>query len=100
SYTCPVCWGCKLDPTLISALVERWTPETHTFQLPCSECTITLKDVQLQLGLLMDGLVSMGSMVVGDWSSIFEQLLSKVPDKFSDSRIEMKWLQENFQYHH
>ncbi|MBA0676878.1 hypothetical protein Goari_018325, partial [Gossypium aridum] len=31
----------------------------------------------------MDGLVSMGSMVVGDWSGIFEQLLSKVPDKFS-----------------
>ncbi|KAG8474934.1 hypothetical protein CXB51_031654 [Gossypium anomalum] len=42
-------------------------------------CTITLEDVQLQLGLSMDGLVVMGSVVVGDWSSICEQLLGKMP---------------------
>ncbi|MBA0862409.1 hypothetical protein Goshw_008065 [Gossypium schwendimanii] len=43
--------GCKLDPKLISTFVERWRHETHTFYLPCRECTITLEDVQLQLGL-------------------------------------------------
>ncbi|KAH1031128.1 hypothetical protein J1N35_043302 [Gossypium stocksii] len=41
--------GCKLDPILVSALVERQRPETHTFHLPYGECIITLKDVQLQL---------------------------------------------------
>ncbi|MBA0867265.1 hypothetical protein Goshw_028825, partial [Gossypium schwendimanii] len=49
--------GCKLDPKLISAFIERLKPETHTFHLPCGECTITLEDVQLQLGLPMDGSV-------------------------------------------
>ncbi|MBA0624653.1 hypothetical protein Godav_009969 [Gossypium davidsonii] len=43
--------GYKLDPKLISAFVERWIPEMHTFHLPCRDCTISLEDVQLQLGL-------------------------------------------------
>ncbi|MFQ6624370.1 hypothetical protein Gotur_004307, partial [Gossypium turneri] len=37
------------------ALVERWRPETHTFHLSCGECTVTLEDVALQLGLPIDG---------------------------------------------
>ncbi|MFQ6666417.1 hypothetical protein Gotur_032768, partial [Gossypium turneri] len=47
--------GCKLEPKLINALIERWRSETHTFHLPCGECTITLEDVHLQLGLPVDG---------------------------------------------
>ncbi|MBA0618730.1 hypothetical protein Godav_028030 [Gossypium davidsonii] len=43
-----------MDPKLISAFIERWRPETYTFHLLCRECTITLEDVQLQLGLLVD----------------------------------------------
>ncbi|MBA0850697.1 hypothetical protein Goshw_004605, partial [Gossypium schwendimanii] len=37
--------GCKLDSKLINVYIERWRPETHTFYLPCGECTITLDDV-------------------------------------------------------
>ncbi|MBA0617833.1 hypothetical protein Godav_027251, partial [Gossypium davidsonii] len=89
--------GCKLDPTLISVLVERWRLETHTFHLPCDECTIILKDIQLQLVLLVDESVITGSMVVGDWSGICEQLLDNVSENFYGGRIEMRWLQDNFQ---
>ncbi|MBA0660125.1 hypothetical protein Goklo_012177 [Gossypium klotzschianum] len=45
---------CKLDLKLISAFIKRWRPKTHTFHLLCGECTITLEDVQLQLGLPVD----------------------------------------------
>ncbi|MFQ6624897.1 hypothetical protein Gotur_003849 [Gossypium turneri] len=36
---------------LLSALEERWRPETHTFHFSCGECTVTLEDVAMQLGL-------------------------------------------------
>ena len=46
-----------LFPDLISALVERWRPECHTFHFPCRECTVMLEDVALHLGLPINGLV-------------------------------------------
>ncbi|CAI0559183.1 unnamed protein product, partial [Linum tenue] len=46
----------KLDGALITALVERWRRETSTFHLFIGECTITLQDVELLLGLKIEGL--------------------------------------------
>ncbi|MBA0682125.1 hypothetical protein Goari_023867 [Gossypium aridum] len=74
--------GTKLDPPLISALVERWRPVTHTFHLPCSECTITLKDISLQLGLPVNGEVITGPMASVYWSATCNQLIGKVLNKF------------------
>ncbi|KAK5840565.1 hypothetical protein PVK06_009467 [Gossypium arboreum] len=88
--------GCKLDPKLISAFVERWRPETHTFHFPCGECIISLEDVQLQLGLLVDGSVLIGSSQSADWGAICYDLLGAISDIIYRGRIDMGWLRETF----
>ncbi|KAH1038494.1 hypothetical protein J1N35_040237 [Gossypium stocksii] len=59
--------GTKLGLALINALVETWKLETHTFHLPCDECTITLEDVALQLELPIDGPVVMEAVGVRNY---------------------------------
>lgn len=44
-----------LDPSLLTALVDRWRPETHTFHLRCGELTPTLKDVSFITALPISG---------------------------------------------
>ncbi|KAG8491684.1 hypothetical protein CXB51_014940 [Gossypium anomalum] len=72
---------------LISTLVKRWRPETHTFHLPCGECTVTLEDVALHFGLPMTGMPSRALLGAspGDADSTFSEL------KFT-------WLKANFQH--
>ncbi|KAL4315141.1 hypothetical protein AHAS_Ahas15G0155400 [Arachis hypogaea] len=43
------------DKCLISAFIERWRPETHTFHLPWGEASITLEDVAYHTGLRTTG---------------------------------------------
>jgi hypothetical protein len=39
----------------VTAMVDRWRPQTHSFHLPCGEMTVTLEDVAMILGLLIRG---------------------------------------------
>ncbi|MBA0561088.1 hypothetical protein Golob_017941 [Gossypium lobatum] len=88
--------GCKLDQTLVSVLVERWRLEMHTFHLSCNECTMTLKDMQLQIGLLVDGSVVTGSVHAVNWRGVYAEPLGRVLEMIFKGRIEMGWLRRNF----
>nr|KYP61403.1 Serine/threonine protein phosphatase 7 long form isogeny [Cajanus cajan]KYP61414.1 Serine/threonine protein phosphatase 7 long form isogeny [Cajanus cajan] len=53
----------KVDHPLVTTLVERWRPKTHTSHFPTGECTITLEDVAFQLELRVDGLPVIGPIM-------------------------------------
>ncbi|KAK1650242.1 hypothetical protein QYE76_068047 [Lolium multiflorum] len=44
-----------MNATALTALVDRWRPEKHTFHLRAGEMTPTLQDVSMILGLPIQG---------------------------------------------
>ena len=44
-----------MDHSLLTCLVDRWRPETHTFHFRWGEMAPTLQDVSYLLGLLLAG---------------------------------------------
>ena len=52
----------EIDHNLITAFVERWRPETHTFHLPHGETMITLQDVEVILGIPINGEAIVGTL--------------------------------------
>ena len=46
----------EVDHALITALVKWWRPEMHMFHLPHGEMGITKQDIEVMLGILVDGL--------------------------------------------
>ncbi|KAG8475568.1 hypothetical protein CXB51_032380 [Gossypium anomalum] len=88
----------NLRYNLISALVARWRPETHTFHLPCGECTITLEDVALQLGLPIDGNAVTGVSLISRPAHLCYDLLGHSPSEGKFATLRFSWLKANFEH--
>lgn len=65
-----------IDHALITALVERWRQETHTFHLLVGETTVALQDVAVLLGLRIDGHPII-SPVIPDVRAMCQELLGE-----------------------
>ncbi|QHO39448.1 uncharacterized protein DS421_4g129230 [Arachis hypogaea] len=83
-------WDYEL--ALVSTLIVRWRPKSHTLYVPCEEMTITLHDEEYQLGLNIDG--DPVSEYIGGWEHFYkrrsiedicQQLLGVVPGPMIDS---------------
>ncbi|WVZ90776.1 hypothetical protein U9M48_037044 [Paspalum notatum var. saurae] len=61
-----------IDNSLITALVDRWRPETHTFHMPCGEMAPTLQDVSYLLGLPIAGTAVGPRVVPASWKDDLE----------------------------
>ncbi|XP_017613467.1 serine/threonine-protein phosphatase 7 long form homolog [Gossypium arboreum] len=91
-------WTFNLRYDLISALVERWRPETHTYHLSCGECTITLEDVALQLGLPIDGNAVTGVSLISRPARLCYDLFGRSPSEGKFQTLKFSWLKANFEY--
>ena len=49
-----------MDDSLITAFVDRWCPETHSFHLPSREMSVLMQDVGYILGLRFDDSAMIG----------------------------------------
>ena len=82
-----------IDWPLITLLVERWRPETHTFHVLVGEMTITLQDVAILLGLRIHGPEVTGTCVF-DVAALCEVLLGVISpaDAIRGATISLRWL--------
>ncbi|KAL9667377.1 hypothetical protein QQ045_001734 [Rhodiola kirilowii] len=81
----------------MTALVERWRSETHTFHLHNGEMTITLEDVGILTGLPIEGRAVTTQQEVGDYRPLCLQLLGVIPHGKRPTAIRRTWLREHMQ---
>jgi hypothetical protein len=68
-----------MDSAVLTTLVDRWRPETHTFHLPCGETMVMLQNVAMILGLPIDGAPVSGMVPPAGWRDSITAAISLRP---------------------
>ncbi|KAK4402862.1 Serine/threonine-protein phosphatase 7 long form [Sesamum angolense] len=98
------CDHIEIDTHLITALVERWRSETHTFHFSVGEATVTLQDISIIWALPIEGNLITGvdiKWTTQQWQNYCHQWLGFRPNEnaFKHSRIKLSalldWLLNN-----
>lgn len=90
------------NPAALTALIDRWRPETHSFHLPCGKMTITLEDTAMILGVSIRGNPVIGDVQSTGWVGHVAQFLGRpLPDveagkKRRTSGVPLRWIREKF----
>jgi hypothetical protein len=91
----------RVPPTLVhsalTALVDCWWPETHSFHLPCGEMTATLEEFGMITALPIQGQALTGRVDKNNWKERVTGLIGDCPATRDNrtSGVPLKWLQDN-----
>ncbi|XBH85464.1 hypothetical protein VPH35_073377 [Triticum aestivum] len=90
----------RSDPSLLTSLVDRWRPETHTFHFRFGELASTLKDVSMITALPIRGEPLVSPRVSPSWPlDIAARLGMEMPESQRTGGprgIPLVWLHDNF----
>uniref|UniRef100_A0ACD5UC27 Uncharacterized protein n=1 Tax=Avena sativa TaxID=4498 RepID=A0ACD5UC27_AVESA len=93
----------NLNAAAITALVDRWRPETHTFHLRTGKITPTLQDVSMIFGLPIAREPLCMSIDFDGWRNAMQLLIGMTPEELEDRSKDRvpadatyAWIVENF----
>jgi hypothetical protein len=90
----------NLNAAHITALVDRWRPETHTFHLRTGEMTVTLQDVSMIFALPIEGEPLCLNTDSEGWHAQMTALIGTAPTENKDKNIAADapytWIIDNF----
>jgi hypothetical protein len=95
----------NMNPAAITALVDRWRPETHTFHLGTGEMTVMLEDMAMILALPIEGAPLCIDTACDDWRGKMVDLIGKCSrDTLNKEGVKLrvaagatfKWISDNF----
>jgi hypothetical protein len=95
----------NMNPAAITALVDRWRPETHSFHLWTGEMMVTLEGMAMILALPIEGASLCIDTSCDDWRGKMVDLIGKCPgDTLNKDGVKLrvaagatfKWISDNF----